>query len=1263
MTPRPRTPGGGGDGVDAPARPRTPGAGGASARSVSQLQDSTMQAVNLGRPGQPGTLPAPGRRSPSDGGRPGPGSPEGPPGGIRSNVDDPYQSALPGDGRSVTGDPIDVTTGEVVMTQVDLDLPGVLALALTRTHVSSYRVGRWFGLSWASTLDQRLEVDERGACYASPDGMLLLYPAPGDDPVFPSAGPRLPLTANMAGYAITDPARGRTLHFTQPGPEVQAGTRMWPLTAVSDRNGNRIELDYDDAGTLTAVRHSGGYQLGVETARGRITALRLVGADLDGPLVRYAYDDLGRLAEVSNSAGEPMSFEYDAAGRLIGWQDRIGGWYRYDYGSDGRCVRTTGADGVLECRLSYDPRERTTTVTDSLGNRSQYVYNERRQVVRRVDPLGHTTDTEWDPYGRLLSRTDPLGRTTRNTYDADGNLTGIMRPDGTTIRAVYNGMGQPVSVTDPDGVVRRFEYDERGNLTATTDRAGATTRYGYNWRGHLVTVADPTGARYDVANDGAGLPVAITDPTGAATRYERDAFGRPVTVVDPVAGVSRLGWTAAGKLAWRTAPDGATERWRYDHEGHLVEHIDQVGGVTRYEIGQFGRPAARVDPDGARLAFEYDTELRLVAVTNPQGLVWRYQYDPAGRLTFETDFNGHAVSYDYDPAGQLTARTHATGERIQYTHDLAGNIVAQRADQAVTTFEFDPIGQLRAARASGVELTFVRDAAGRITAETCNGATVTSGYDPAGRRTYRRTPSGAEAAWEFDPRGLAATLRTGGHTLRFGYDPAGREIDRRLDERIGLAQSWDPNHRLLAQTLMVGSAGAAPEVRQRRVWEHRADGHLLGVDDQLSGPRRFDLDPAGRVTAVHGAGWTERYAYDAAGNLTSAAWPAASQPDPLDIDVQGDREYAGTLIRRAGKVRYEHDQRGRVVLRQQKRLSGKPLTWHYTWDAEDRLTAVTTPDGARWLYQYDPVGRRTAKWRLRADGTVAEVIRFVWDGTVLAEQVHQRAELPEHDQVTVWEWAPDSPRPLTQTDRTMLRDAPQEVVDQRFFAIVTDLVNAPAELVTPDGEIAWHHRPTLWGRSPGPPAGDVDCPLRFPGQYYDPETGSHYNYRRYYDPATGRYQSPDPLGLAPGPNPQSYVANPNRWIDPLGLQSCAVGYTDSSGYTWAPPRADTSILGPGEAWHPSQGTPVLGRLPDTSSVDTWPGHARLNLPPGRWSPEMNDAWIQSIIDQRGTVYVGSPTQHNYWDPVRRTPTVFAREVQQLLSAGYRWEGDHMIPPP
>jgi RHS repeat-associated protein len=95
----------------------------------------------------------------------------------------------------------------------------------------------------------------------------------------------------------------------------------------------------------------------------------------------------------------------------------------------------------------------------------------------------------------------------------------------------------------------------------------------------------------------------------------------------------------------------------------------------------------------------------------------------------------------------------------------------------------------------------------------------------------------------------------------------------------------------------------------------------------------------------------------------------------------------------------------------------------------------------------------------------------------------------------------------------------------------------PAELISADGTVAGYQQHTLWGGTLWRPGGAA-TPLRFPGQYHDPETGLHYNQQRYYDPVTGSYLTPDPLGLAPAPNPHAYVPNPLIQIDPLGLMPC-----------------------------------------------------------------------------------------------------------------------------
>lgn len=93
---------------------------------------------------------------------------------------------------------------------------------------------------------------------------------------------------------------------------------------------------------------------------------------------------------------------------------------------------------------------------------------------------------------------------------------------------------------------------------------------------------------------------------------------------------------------------------------------------------------------------------------------------------------------------------------------------------------------------------------------------------------------------------------------------------------------------------------------QHRTYTYRADGALTGVDDQLRGPRTFDLDAAGRVTAVQAADWTESYAYDPAGNLTDAHWPASDGFGVAGAAIVACT-HTGTQLATAGRVRYEYD--------------------------------------------------------------------------------------------------------------------------------------------------------------------------------------------------------------------------------------------------------------------------------------------------------------------------------------------------------------------
>ncbi|MFH8731852.1 DUF6531 domain-containing protein [Streptomyces sp. NPDC017964] len=1136
------------------------------------------------------------------------------------------------------GEPIDVATGAMLMTQTDLSLPASLPLLFQRTHLSSYRGGVCFGPTWISTLDECVQIDGEGVVFAAADGMRLVYPVPEPGvPALPVKGARWPLEWDGKPdgvMTITDPGTGVTRSFTTPFPSGSFGVFHLPVDAWSDRNGMRIDVERDDDGIPVGLRHSGGYYVAVDTDGPRITALRLLDRAPDAytadvsreggtTVMRYGYNEAGNLTEVINSSDLPLRFTYDSDGRVTKWTDRNGTWFSYEYDARGRVVRTEGIDGFLSGSLAYDDAARTTTYTDSLGHLSTHRYNAEGLVEEETDQLGHTTRTQWDEHGdKPLTVTDPLGRTTRYGHDDAGHLIAVTLPDGSVAGATYNAHGQPLEVVEPGGATWRHTYDELGNLLATSDPLGAGTRIVYNASGHLTAVTDALGHTRSVTPNAAGLPITVTDELGHVTVVRRDAFGRVAEVTDPLGHTTRTGWTTEGKPEWREHPDGTRETWTWDGEGNLLTHTDQAGHITRHTPTHFDVPATRTDSDGATYAFAYDTELRLTGVTNPQGLTWSYSYDEAGRLVAETDFNGRTLTYAHDAAGGVTSRTNGAGETLRFTRDTLGRVTEQRTDSGeVTTYEYDAAGELIRAANADADVITSYDALGRTLSEAVNGRATTYAYDALGRRIRRSTPSGLTSHWTYDPAGRATELRSDAGTLTFAYDAAGRETHRRIGEKVTLAQAWDTADRLTIQSLTSSPGGReAGRLLQHRAYAYRADGYLTEIRELTSGTRKFDLDPTGRVTGVHAHGWTETYAYDTAGNLTHATAPAHETP--------GDRAFDGTLIRRAGHTTYEHDAQGRQVRKTRKLLNGRQQTWAYTWNAEDRLTQAVTPDGECWGYTYDPLGRRISKYRMAEDGSVTDRTDFTWDDARLAEQT-----APD-GRVTAWDYAPGTHRPLTQTDRSPRTALPSGSFlsklaaettchpTTRFHAVITDAVGTPNELVSPEGELTWQRRTTLWS-TPLPAPNDstsVDCPLHFPGQYADTETGLNYNYFRYYDGETGRYFSPDPLGLGAGPNPYWYGPHPLTWIDPYGLALCRTGPRLENGNTK-------------EGWQHIDERHIAGTAAG--------GHGDL-MPPTTTRPQVEQA-AQTMIEKGTRVS----------DPARRIQTFEKRMTVNGMRARYR----------
>jgi RHS repeat-associated protein len=147
--------------------------------------------------------------------------------------------------------------------------------------------------------------------------------------------------------------------------------------------------------------------------------------------------------------------------------------------------------------------------------------------------------------------------------------------------------------------------------------------------------------------------------------------------------------------------------------------------------------------------------------------------------------------------------------------------------------------------------------------------------------------------------------------------------------------------------------------------------------------------------------------------------------------------------------------------------------------------------------------------------------------------------------LSAWFFEPGTFRPMA------------KVENGKAYACVTDQVGTPRELLTSDGKLAWSAKFAAFGALDGVKASETDCPIRFQGQWFDSESGLHYNWNRYYDPETGKYLSSDPIGLSGGTRSYAYVHNPLTWVDPWGLSgsfgsgkpphTATVTVTDSEG--------------------------------------------------------------------------------------------------------------------
>ncbi len=887
---------------------------------------------------------------------------------------------------------------------------------------------------------------------------------------------------------------------------------------------------YDEYGNPTAVRIDGYTPDGAAVQRA--VSLQYQGpyrqlSQIDGPrsdvddIVSFDYypDDAGeanhraRLRTVTGPGGMALRshITYTATGKIAS-EDRPNHLhidYTYEEGSDrlqdliqtdtaggasvttrwtylasgpiATVTRAHGRPDAVTLTLGYDDAQRLTRITDNLGNVLEYRLDsegnvEQENIYDTEGILRKTLTQTFDPYNRPDSF-------------SDANATGDWD---------FNADGRPGRFTDGHGIVRQYEYDALRRLSRITDDPG----------GDNPATAD-TQSRYDY--DIHGRLTSVTDANGNETRHVYDDLGN---------------------LLQSTSPDTGATVYSHDEAGNVITKTDAEGRVRRYRHDAWNRLIALEYPADPRqnIAYRYDeTDVahgqgRLTAITDATG-VTRYHYDPHGNLTQTiTTLNGqtYTTRYAYDPLHRLSRITYPSGRIVDYrdtNHDRRTDRITLD-DQGSVTVLADTLQYLPHGPRTGLSFG--------------NGRTETRQYGTDYRLESHSLPT-ADLETDTDEDGIADTLDNCSQvanpdqrdTDRDGYgnlcdpdynnDGAINFIDLGLlkavffenDENIDLNGDGSVNFidlgiikSMFYQVPGPSCCGQNPIVINDETRHHGYDnnGHLShrGADPE-NPSHRYDYDEFNRLIAETNPQYSDQYAYDRNGNRT--AHTRDSNPSPNQIDPASNR------LQQTGAETRSHDATGNTT---RDRNGTRVFTYH----PNGRLAEVHENNQLLARYTYNGQGQRSIKT------TPEHTTHYLYDldGRLLGEYNANGQAIKEYVRIE------NEPLAQIETDTILY--------------LHTDHLGTPRSATDPTGQVVWQWNSDAFGNT-APQSGDGSTiNLRFPGQYFDQETGLHYNYFRYYDPSTGRYISSDPIGLAGGLNTYAYVLNnPLYWIDPYGLES------------------------------------------------------------------------------------------------------------------------------
>ncbi|CAI2537388.1 Cell wall-associated polypeptide CWBP200 [Serratia ficaria] len=1048
----------------------------------------------------------------------------------------------------LTGNPVDTTTGrKIIPDETDFSLPGLMPIEWSRFYASDLTVESVLGRGWVLPWEQSLRRTGKFVYLTDNQGRSVPFVdvQPGERIYNPHE--QVYLVCTEGGHYLLQTLDNIFFYFG----EVPDDNTEVPLQRIENALGHFLHFTRTVEGALTDISATGGVRvhLHYDNPLGRLTDVkRVVNNVAAETLAQYRYDDHGQLIEVINRNGDSMRrFSY-AEGVMVSHSNALGLSCNYRWETlEGkpRVVEHWTSDGE-HFHFRYDLKARITWVTDVLGRELEIHYNADHRVTSSRDYGGEQYVIDIDDTGNMTGVTLPNGQTIALKYDEYSRLVEETDPLGRKINYQYHALTTRVTqVSYPDGSVWKARYDAKGNLLAETDALGHTTEYLNSDDGLPHTIIDATHKSKYLWWNALAQVERFQDCSGKSTYYRYDERQHLVAVTDALNQTTTLERKPDGEVLHIDHPDGTSESFAYNALGQVLTHTDGKGQTTRLLRTARGLPSSRQDAKGQRIRYEYDKAIRLTALVNENNAAYQFAYDASDRLIEEKRIDNLTRRFSYNIGGHLT--------RV----DEIGYSDRAERPQRHTEFERDPIGRLLAKLNDDARQDYAYDDGDRLL--SINRLPTTTGkrlgvseeklefaYDLLGRLIKETTPQGA-LAYEYDPLSnlTTLTLPTGQH-LNHLYYGSGHLHQLNLDGQVISDMERDDLHREVHRTQGTLTSCFGYDAMGRKAWqfastlpaEKLSRIHNPGINTSLLvnhtyNPisRNYHYDPAGELTRTLDKLRGEiKYEYEANGQLHSRDTGRLVDSEEFRYDAAANRlnfntsqfdQVKDNRIKQWRDQEYAYDAWGNLI----EKRSGRNKLQTFSYDCENRLVKAETLVNSKLesvgTYRYDSLGRRAGKTAEKNGKT--EHKNFLWQGLRML-----REETPGQSSLYIYE--PGSYAPLARVDQS-------EGEEQKLYYFHTDQIGTPLEMTDAKGQIVWQATYKAWGSIETLAVNEVEQNLRFQGQYFDDETGLHYNTFRYYDPQVGRFITQDPIGLAGGDNLYRYAPSAIGWIDPLGL-SC-----------------------------------------------------------------------------------------------------------------------------